>query len=276
MSLSEAENRIASAPFSQNRERKPTVTVREYLPEQMLRSAQEDQIEEERALCELADERDSELESQLYLDEHPEEREEAVEAQEVTVKREMLKTAITRIENAARTAEDFENVVKSWDKLEQNEARRLGDHEVSRGDVPLEYGKAMDGAIFPAFFVEQKWMQLMRGNYVDLIHDCPFEMDELVTDPALVKLFRRMKDDHKEIFYWHFIRQLSCAEVGRIRNQSDRNIRKTRGVIVRKLQGEFAAVLCKREAAGYRLTPRQRVFLERVGKDTLDGQKIGC
>ena len=272
MSLTDAENRIASAPFTQNREQKPAVIVREYLPEQMLRSAQEDQIEEERALCELADERESELESQLYLDEHPEEREDNIEAELVTVKREMLKTAIKRIENAARTAEDFENVVKSWDKLEQNEARRLRDHEVSRGDVPLEYGKAMDGAIFPAFFMEPKWIQLMRGNYVDLIHDCPFEMDELVTDPALIRLFRRMKDDHKEIFYWHFIRQLSCAEVGRIRNQSDRNIRKTRGVIVHKLQGEFATALRKREAAGYRLTPRQRVFLKRVEKDMLDEQ----
>ena len=231
----------------------------------------DDSVVSEENAADLAGEREQLLEADLYLDEHPEEREEAVEAQEVAVKREMLKTAITRIENAARTTADFEYVVKSWDKLEQNEARRLWDHEVSRGDVPLEYGKAMDGAIFPAFFMEPKWKQLMSGNYVDLIHDCPFEMDELVTDPALIKLFRRMKEDHKEIFYWHFIRQLSCAEVGRIRNQSDRNIRKTRGVIVRKLQREFAAALRKRETAGYGMTPRQRVFLERVEKDTLDG-----
>ena len=256
----------------QNRDRKPVVTVSEYLPGEMLRSAQEDQIEEEQALCELADERESELEAQLYLDEHPEEREETIEVEQVIVKRDMLKTAIARIENAARTSDEFADVVKSWDKLEQNEARRLRDHEVSRGDVPLEYGKAMDDAIFPAFFMEPRWTQLMRGNYIDLIHDCPFEMDELVTDPALIKQFRRMKDDHKEIFYWHFIRQLSCAEVGRIRNQSDRNIRKTRGVIVRKLQGEFATVLNKRKQAGYSLTLRQRAFLERVEKDTLDGQ----
>ena len=274
MYLTDTENRIASAPFVQGKEKKPTVTVREYLPEQMLRFAQEDQIEEEIVLSSLADERESELESQLYLDEHPEEKEpdNEIEAEQAVVKREMLKTAITRIENAARTVEDFVDVAKKWDILEQNEARRLRDHEVSRGDVPLEYGKAMDGAIFPAFFMEPKWKQLMRGSYIDLIHDCPFEMDELITDPALIKLFRRMKADHKEIFYWHFIRQLSCAEVGRIRNQSDRNIRKTRGVIVRKLQREFAAVLHKREAAGYRLTPRQCVFLERVEKDTLDGQ----
>ncbi len=222
--------------------------------------------------ADLTAEREQILESELYLDEHPEEApsEMEAEAEQAVVKREMLKTAITRIENAARTAADFADVVAKWDKLEQNEARRQRDHELLRGDIPLDYGKAIDGAIFPAFFMEPKWKQLMSGNCLDLIHDCPFEMDELTADAAVSRLMRSLNDDHKEIFYWHFIRQLSCAEVGRIRSQSDRNIRKTRGVILRKLQKELAKILAKREQAGRNLTLRQMAFLERMANGTID------
>lgn len=225
--------------------------------------------------ADLTAEREQILESELYLDEHPEEAPSEAEAELAVVKREMLKTAITRIENAARTVADFADVVEKWNKLEQNEARRLRDHELLRGDIPLDYGKAMDGAIFPAFFMEPKWRQLMSGNYLDLIYDCPFEMDELTADVAISRLMHSLKDDHKEIFYWHFIRQLSCVEVGRIRNQTDRNIRKTRGVIIRKLQGQLHEVLTRREQTGYTLTLRQHTFLLRMANTAVDNDTDG-
>lgn len=229
----------------------------------------------EKVYADLTGEREQVLESELYLDDHPEEKppENEAEEQQKTVKREMLKTAITRIENSARTVRDFENVVSCWDKLEKNEARRLRDHQILRGDVPLEYNKAMDGAIIPESFMEPRWKQLMSGSYIELIHDCPFEMDELTADAAISNMMRNLKDDHKEIFYWHFIRQLSCTEVGRIRGQTDRNIRKTRGVILRKLRKQLQKVLEGRENDGYGLTLRQKTFLENMRKAVLDDDK---
>lgn len=231
----------------------------------------------EKISADLAGEREQVLESELYLDDHPEEKppeNDTAEQQEI-VKREMLKTAITRIENSARTVKDFEYVVVCWDKLEQNEARRLRDHQILRGDVPLEYDKAMDGAIFPQSFMEPRWKQLMSGSYIDLIHDCPFEMDELTADAAISRMMRNLKDDHKEIFYWHFIRQLSCTEVGRIRGQTDRNIRKTRGVILRKLRKQLQKALESRADNGAGLTRRQREFLEQMKNAALDDDKDG-
>lgn len=225
--------------------------------------------------ADLSAERAQVLEAELYLDDHPKENLLDVGEEKEVVEREMLKTAIGRIENSARTQQDFENVVASWDKLEQNEARRLRNHEISRGEVPLEYGKTMDGAIFPAFFMEPRWKQLMSGNFLDIIHDCPFELHELVSDASISKMLKDLKDDHKEIFYWLFIRQLSCAEVGRIRGQSDRNIRKTRGVILRKLRKQVQKLLMGRQQAGYTLTLRQRDFLAQIEKAALDGGESG-
>ena len=238
-----------------------------------------DLIDMDEGAADLAGEREQALEAELYLDDHPEEKEEESaddgEAEHVTVKREMLKTAIGRLENAARTQKDFENVVASWDKLDQNEARRLRNHEVSRGDVPLEFDKAMDGVIIPFSYMEPHWTQVMSGYFLEVIHDCPFELDELISDPALIKMLRDLRDDYKEIFYWHFIRQLSCIEVGRIRGQTDRNIRKTRAVILRKLGKQLQKALSDRQQAGYGLTLHQRVFLAQMEKGAIDAGNHG-
>lgn len=227
---------------------------------------------EEKLAADLAAEREEALETSLRLDDHPEEMPpETMEAEnQESFKREMLKNAIERIENAARTQADFEDVVRKWDKLEQNEARRLRYHEISRGDVPLEFDKAMDGVIFPLSYMEPRWKQILSGNFLEVIHDCPFEMDELTADVIIIELLRGMRDDHKEIFYWHFIRQHSCAGVGRIRAQTDRNIRKTRGVILRKLRKQLQKALCDRQQAGYMLTLRQSRFLEQMEASAID------
>lgn len=227
----------------------------------------------ERIEAELALEREQALEAELEREERPPEPEpeDEPEPERAMLKRELKRAALDRLENAARTPEEFKKVIAEWDKLASNEARRLRDHEISRGDVPLEYGRAMDGAVFPASFMEPRQRQLMSGNFIDLIHDCPFELHELTADAALSGMLRRLRDDHKEIFYWHFIRQLSCAEVGRIRGQCDRNIRKTRAVIVRKLQKELLRVLAARAKAGRGLSIRQRAFLEGGINAALDG-----
>jgi hypothetical protein len=84
-----------------------------------------------------------------------------------------------------------------------------------------------------------------------------------------------LKDDHKEILYLHFIRQMSCVEVGRIRGQTDRNIRKTRAVILRKLRKQLQKVLSDRQQAGYGLTLRQREFLAQMEKGAIDAGDHG-
>lgn len=94
-------------------------------------------------------------------------------------------------------------------------------------------------------------------------------MDKLTVDAIIIGLLRGMKDDHKEIFYLHFIRQRSCAEVDRIREQTDRNIRKTRGVILRKLRKQLQKALCSRQQAGFKMTLRQSGFLEQMGRALL-------
>ena len=48
--------------------------------------------------------------------------------------------------------------------------------------------------------------QLARGYFLDILFDCPYEMHELTADAALSETLRRLKEDHKEIFYFLAIR----------------------------------------------------------------------
>lgn len=76
-------------------------------------------------------------------EEHPFEEDTGEEEPErKKLKRELRAEALARLEDAARTQRDFENVIAWWDKLDANRERRERYHELSRSgdDVPLDYG----------------------------------------------------------------------------------------------------------------------------------------
>ena len=56
------------------------------------------------------------------------------------LKRELEQEALARLEDSARTEEDFENVVTWWNRLDANRERKERYHEIGRSDVPLEWG----------------------------------------------------------------------------------------------------------------------------------------
>ena len=162
-----------------------------------------------------------------------------------------------RLENAARTSEDFQQVVSVWDKTDRNRERRELYHELPRGDLPLEYGKAYDGGIVPRHFMDPAFRQLSQGYFLDILFDCPYEMHELTADAVLSRALLRLKEDHKEIFYFLAIRRDSVSEVAAMRRQSDRNIRKIRVTILKRLRKPVYEHLKRYD----RLTPREREFI---------------
>ena len=79
--------------------------------------------------------------------EHPfEEDAEEKEPERKKLKRELRAEALARLEDAARTQKDFENVIAWWDRLDANRERRERYHELRRSgdDIPLEYGASVN------------------------------------------------------------------------------------------------------------------------------------
>lgn len=160
------------------------------------------------------------------------------EAPRKKLKRELRAEALARLESAARTEADFTKVTEWWDRLDQNRERKERYHEVSRGDVPLEYKATYDGLIFPLHLNNPMKKQAQRGDFIEWLFDCAFEMDELVY-PPFSRFIQRLSDEHKEILFFHYLHRYSTVELGAMRGQSDRNVRKVRTTMMKHLRRDF-------------------------------------
>lgn len=224
-----------------------------------------DLFESERATdeiltAELEAERTALLDAQIEQDEHPTQPEDT--SQHTLLMRDLRRIAQLRLEEAARTQADFMEVVALWDKLDVNRERRERYHEVSRGNVPLEYEAAPDGLIFPAPHDPMQFRAIQSGNLEDVVFDCPFEMHHLVADADVAQAIAVLKDAHKEILFYSGLHLFSTATIGQIRCQTQRNIRKVRSTMIRKLQRRLILVLKSRAELGLPLTTTERKFLE--------------
>ena len=220
----------------------------------------------------LAEERLAELENELEQDEHPidyeaeleNEEEEAAPVSDKRLKREIRAEAVRRLEEAARTEKDFQAVVEEWNKLDRNRERRERDHENLRGDVPLEYQAVPEPKLIPRWMNTPAYRQLMAGNFLDILFDCPYEMHYLSADPFISGMIENLSEEHKEVLYFLSLRLYSITRLAAIRGQSDRNIRKLRKTIHKKLQRQMYDHLCSKPENG--LTLRERRFLEEYSK----------
>ena len=75
-------------------------------------------------------------------------------------------------------------------------------------------------------------------------------------------MLEELSEEHKEILYFLSIRLYSTTRLAQMRGQSDRNIRKVRNTIRKKLQKKLYAHLCQMQDEGKSLTLRERQFVE--------------
>ena len=175
-----------------------------------------------------------------------------------------------------RTESDFLTVVDEWNKLDRNRERRERDYENLRGDVPLEFQAVPDPKIAPLWMNLPRFRQLCQGNFLDIIFSCPYELHELTANRFLSKLFFTLSDEQKEVLYYLFVKQYSTTRLAAIRGQSDRNIRKLRMTIQKKLQRRMYEHLSEKLERDYSITLREREFVEEyeallqtMGKDAV-------
>lgn len=222
----------------------------------------------------LAEERTLELESELEQDEHPrdyhaeleDEEEEAAPTSRKRLKREIRAEALRRLEEAARTLKDFQDVIAEWDRLDRNRERRERDHENLRGDVPLEFQAVPEPRIVPVWMNDPEYRQLCSGFFLDILFDCPYEMHELTANEFISDMVRDLSEEHKEVLYFLSLRLYSATKLAALRGQSDRNIRKLRLTIHKKLQRAFYQHLQEKQEAGGSLTLREQEFFRVFGE----------
>ena len=192
-------------------------------------------------------------------------------AERTLLKRDLRKAAIARMEDAARTEDDFREVIKAWDKEDANRERRERYHEVVRDDtqVPLEYNMSKDEIVIPTPIHSVYWRQIMKGEFLDAIFDCPYELHELVTDADISAILKGLNEKHKALFFSLVVRGYSAVGLASLYGQTDRNIRKVRATIERKIHKKLIPILVERVKNNCCLTLQERNFIESHCKKSL-------
>ena len=171
------------------------------------------------------------------------------------------------MEEAARTEADFEKVTEAWDKLDANRERKERYHEIKRSgdDIPLEHGRAEYGAAFPEWFNDPNYSAIQHGRNLDVIFNCTYELHQFTSHPILLKILKELKLEYKDVLFFTIIREMSTKEFGELLDQTDRNIRKKRMRLLKRIREELYEGLKDRK----NLSLREKQFLERYEKSAL-------
>mgnify|MGYP004493903105 CR=1 FL=1 len=90
----------------------------------------------------------------------------------------------------------------------------------------------------------------------------PFEIHELVTDEDISRAIFALKDGQKELLYQLAIKWYSCRMIAVFRKQIDRNIRKIRDTMLKKLRKSFIQALQSRVDNRISLTNPEQIFYD--------------
>ena len=175
--------------------------------------------------------------------------------------REARALAIRRIEESARTEEDFKEVIQWWDRLDANRERKERDHETGRSTVPLEWDAGeFDVSDKPSYDMILRRL-LLAGDFLDFIFDRPETIHELVTDTDLSKILKELKPHLKNMLYYLFLRDYSTSEYAESIGQTDRNIRGIRETALKKIRGLYGGILTYRKENSLPMTIDEKYFL---------------
>lgn len=195
--------------------------------------------------------------------EKPIEDDEDEQPERKLLKRELRAQALKRLEDSARTVKDFENVAAWWDRLDANRERRERYHEILRSndDIPLEYGASLDARCFPDKLNTMLEKQNRKGDFLDAVFCCPYEINELVTDEYISNILLELNDDQKFLLFLCAVQQYSSPHIAKIKGQSDRNIRKVRVTMFKKIRKKLLAALTEKTRKQQALTLLEKKFL---------------
>ena len=219
----------------------------------------------EQAMRQIAKEEQLIEELEADAEEHPfEDGTDEEELERKKLKRELRAEALARLEHSAITQREFENVIAWWDRLDANRERRERYHELSRSgdDVPLDYGASANELFFPDTLNDVREKQIRKGDFIDAIFYCPYDIHELVTEEYLSKILWELNEEHKELLFLCAVRLFSSTRIAKIRNQSDRNIRKVRGTMLKKIRKKLLPALLDKVEKQQPMTLLEKDFLE--------------
>jgi DNA-directed RNA polymerase specialized sigma24 family protein len=181
----------------------------------------------------------------------------------VRLVRDVKREALAHMEAAARTIDDFNAVIRQWDKLDENRERKERAHEIGRDEQKIDVGYT-DGAIIPAPISHPAWREAMKGDFLSLIFDNADEIWQLVEDEDISPLVKNLTAKQRDVLFLSAVRQCTSMQVACYRDVTDRAVRKLLAAALRSIREKLTDIIQEQIAAGSPcLTPAKRDFIER-------------
>jgi len=169
--------------------------------------------------------------------------------------RETKAIALTRMEDAARTEDDFKAVIKQWNHNDENRERRERDHEIGRPNEDMlnwdrinendEKGKMKTeiDVVIPRPPESMWWRQQLRGDFFDTIYDNAFEIWQLIEDWDIAVLVKNLTNKQKDVLFLSAVRLCSAAQIACYHDKTDRAVRKLLAAALEAIRSKLAPVI---------------------------------
>jgi hypothetical protein len=179
------------------------------------------------------------------------------------LQKEARREAMKIIEDAARTKQDYENINILWDEAERIEAWRIDKHTREYTDeLSNEYELPEYSTVIPQPIDHVYWRKFMSGKFLDIIYDCPHDIQEMTSSRPVYDFTKELDESHKEILYYWAIRLWTPKRIAALRNQTDRNIRKVYNKMIWDIRCKMFKRLYPRYEKFLPLTVTQVAFIE--------------
>ena len=171
----------------------------------------------------------------------------------------MLAESISRLEDAARTQAEFENVVDWWDKRDKRIQDALDKKMLSVAHTTFDIGLYKMG--------DYRKKSLFNGrnhyheDFLNPLYCCICQMHNLTEDNDLSRLINKATDKQKAVFFPRVIKNCTPQKIALCHGMTDRNVRDIVDRMVTKIQQGMYEVLKKRRAVGISLTLQQKDFV---------------
>ena len=112
--------------------------------------------------------------------------------------------------------------------------------------------------------------QRRQGDFIETIYFRPSDIQELVAERYLWYTLLVLKDEQKVLLFQRAILKYSTLEIGELRGQTDRNIRKVWNTLLKKIRKNALTGLQFKLRLGEPLTLEEKAFWEENNKSPLD------
>jgi hypothetical protein len=190
------------------------------------------------------------------------------------LKREVEAAALRRMEDAARTEEDFAAVLKQWDKNDSNRERNERRKEMGRSEQTLEVGYT-DGMVWPVPIPHSAWKEALKGDFLSMIFDNAEDFWHLIGYGDMALFVKNLTDKQKEVLFLSAVRLCTPQQIACYKEQTDRAVRKLLTAALDSVRSKLAPVIRQEiENASPEMTKERRDFLAWYEKQSPLDKKV--